>query len=254
MRRALIVALLAAGCGSSTPTAPQQPQGHAAADLKLNAQKAGTFDCAGGLFFTTRVDNQTTAPVAVSALALNFTRVAGQGCSDHPAPIDSAMAVSVPAGLSSELRRVDLAGDLCSPPSGAPGCQWLAKATISTSFGTLTDEIGFTTAGSANTQNPAASGCPAPSIDAPQMGEIVHGVVRVECNLPKKLPGGCDTPYMYFRWNGPTYLTGLMVGGPRYLYFVDTRLVKNANYGLWCEADYGIQLKGSGVAVVKVVN
>ena len=72
---------------------------------------------------------------------------------------------------------MDLAGDLCSPPSGALECEWLAKATVSTSFGTLTDEIGFRTATA-----------PAPAInEAPSISSIriagEHGVGKDRLDL-----------------------------------------------------------------------
>jgi hypothetical protein len=114
-------------------------------DLKLNAEKSGTFACSGGLFFVTSVLNQTTAPLRVDNLTLTFTKVAGGACANHAAPIAPEIGMSAPVGVPTEIRRVDLAGDLCDAPYGAAGCQWLGKATVVTSFGTLTDEIGFTT-------------------------------------------------------------------------------------------------------------
>jgi hypothetical protein len=143
-----VVVLTACGSGSSPPTTPvtqPAPTGQASVDLRLNAQKSGTFACSGGLFFVTSVLNQTTAPLRVESLTLTFTKVAGADCANHAAPIDPQIGMAAPSGLSTEIRRVDLAGDLCGAPYGAAGCQWLGKATVATSFGTLTDEIGFTT-------------------------------------------------------------------------------------------------------------
>jgi hypothetical protein len=110
----------------------------------LNAQRSGTFDCSGGLFFVATALNQTTAPLRVDTIDLSFTRVAGTGCVNNTAPIAPSVSITVPPGISSEIRRVDLAGHLCEG-HGAPGCEWLGKVTLATSFGTLTDEIGFRT-------------------------------------------------------------------------------------------------------------
>jgi hypothetical protein len=144
--------MLLSACSSSSPSpvaSSPAPTGQASADLKLNAQKSGTFNCSGGLFFVTSVLNQTTAPLRVDALNLTFTKVSGSACSNNMAAIDPQVGMSIPQGVSTEIRRVDLAGPLCSAPTGAPGCDWLGKATLTTSFGTLTDEIPFRTVGTA---------------------------------------------------------------------------------------------------------
>jgi hypothetical protein len=122
--------------------------------LRLNAEKSGTFACSGGLSFVTSVENQTSSAIRVDTISLTFTSVAGSACSNHAAPIDPQIGMTAPAGVATEIRRVDLAGDLCSAPYGAAGCQWLGKATVATSLGTLTNEIAFTT-GPAPTANRA---------------------------------------------------------------------------------------------------
>jgi len=200
MRRPLaatILVLAACSSGSQAPTAPAPsptPLGQASADLRVNAQKSGTFECSGGLFFVTSLLNQTSASVRVDGLTLTFTRVAGADCADHAAPMSAAVSMAAPPGLSTEIRQVDLAGDLCDAPFGAPGCEWLGKATLATSFGTLTDEIAFRTGAPA----PAVPGRPAPSptpspttcgrdhptVLTPSDGQTLSGVVVVSARLP----------------------------------------------------------------------
>jgi hypothetical protein len=200
MRRPLAAAILvlaACSSGSHAPTAPAPaptPVGLASADLRVNAQKSGTFECSGGLFFVASILNQTSAAVRVDSLTLTFTRVSGADCADHAAPVSAAVGMAAPPGLSTEIRRVDLAGDLCDAPFGAPGCEWLGKATLATSFGTLADEIGFRTGGPAlavpgrpapsPTPSPTTCGRDHPTVLTPSDGQTLSGVVVVSARLP----------------------------------------------------------------------
>jgi hypothetical protein len=194
MRLSLAASLaLSMACASSapTPTPSAAPTGTASADLKLNAQKSGTFDCSGGLFFVTSVLNLTTAPLRVDTLSLTFTKVSGTGCANNAAPIDPQVGLSAGPGVSTEIRRVDLAGALCTAPAGAPGCEWLGKATLTTSFGTLTDEIPFRTSGTlavvappaAPTPAPASCGTDRPTLVLPPSGATVSGTVAVSARI-----------------------------------------------------------------------
>lgn len=170
MRHSLAAAfvLLGACSSDSGPTLPATPQGLASADLRLNAQESGTFACSGGLFFVTSVLNQTSAPISVDTITLTFTRVSGTGCTDHAAPISPRVAIVAPPGVSTEIRRVDLAGDLCSSSHGQPGCEWLARVTLGTPIGTLRDEIGFHTTEGTAAQDPEPPVTP-PGNNAPRV-------------------------------------------------------------------------------------
>jgi hypothetical protein len=167
LRCVLALALVLSACSSKTLTTPvpPPPSGQASADLRLNAQKNGTFSCSGGLFFVANVLNQTNAALRVDTLSLAFTKVAGS-CANHSAPLSPNVDMVVPPGISTEIRRADLAGDLCEGPFGEAGCEWLAKVSLSTSFGVLTDEIAFATSGPPQSRPPSPPS-PAPPTPTP---------------------------------------------------------------------------------------
>jgi hypothetical protein len=185
-RTCLAVALAAAAaCHSSSPTpvvSPGAPDGLAALDLKLNAQKSGVFACSGGLFFAAIVTNGTAAALRVDTLGLTFTKVSGSACESNAAPIDPQVGMTVAPGVSSELRRVDLAGQLCDGPSTAPGCEWLARATASTSRGVLTDEIPFRTAATADSPV-AVPGTNSPPVVRISGGGACHPLPSRACTV-----------------------------------------------------------------------
>jgi hypothetical protein len=148
MRRALAVSLiLLPACSDSSihPVFLPAIVGPAAADLRLNGEKSGAFSCAGPLTFVTIVKGQSRDTARVDSVALTLTRVTGEGCASHAAPAVPVENGSVPPGALTEVGRIDLAADLCGPPHGSPGCDWVATATVGTSVGTLTDAISLRT-------------------------------------------------------------------------------------------------------------
>ena len=148
------VALAAAGGGGGgdgpTTTAPSTTppiSGSVIVAMTVNEQTSGTVSCRAGLFFRIRVSNSMAAIVALNRLDILFTS-ATTGCITHQSPINGLpMLVSSlsPGSVSILVRQADLAGDLCSPPNGVPGCTWLAHATLSTSVGSYTSDIQFAT-------------------------------------------------------------------------------------------------------------
>jgi hypothetical protein len=188
---ALLVSCSSDGPAPTLAPAPFVQQGQASADLRLNAQKSGSFPCSGGLFFVTSILNQTNAAVRVDALALAFTKVLGSGCASHDAPISAPLAITAPPGVSTEVRRIDLAGDLCAAPHAEPGCEWLAKVTLSTSYGTLTDEIAFHTEGErarVPTPEPTATptcGADSPTVLSPTNGAVLVGTVPIVVQIAR---------------------------------------------------------------------
>jgi PKD domain-containing protein len=187
MRRIVTASLVAlVACSDKGPPAAPSPGGGVQADLRLNSLKSGTFGCTQGLFFSASVANATGAPVQVDSFALTFERVSGPWCSSHAAPMTPGVNVSVAPGSAAEVRRVDLAGDLCAAPNGDAGCEWIARASLSTSAGPLLDQIAFSTAtpsGAAPTPAPTAG----PGNNAPTVtlhgGGSCHPSIRRPCTV-----------------------------------------------------------------------
>jgi hypothetical protein len=144
MRPALAVSLILLPACSDTSIHPvflPAIVGPAAADLRVNGEKSGTFACSGRLTFVTIVKGQSRDTARVDSVALALTRVIGDACASHSAPMIAVENASVPPGAMTEVGRIDLTSDLCGPPYGAPGCDWVATATVGTRVGALTDAI-----------------------------------------------------------------------------------------------------------------
>lgn len=197
------------GCGGTAPTTPEPA---AVVDLNLNGQKSGTVSCAGGMFFVSTLTNPTSKSVHVDGLLLNLTSLS-PACISHPAPIGGTVAVSdVAAGTTSEIRRVDLAGDLCTPPLGRPGCEWRARAVVNTSVGTLSDEIPFATAGipsPAPTPTPSPTSTPGPGNNPPTVAITGGGSCYPSPNKPcsvsvEAIANDRDGDRLDYEWSGCT--------------------------------------------------
>jgi len=118
--------------------------GDVTVDLRLNGQDGGDFSCSSGLFFTISLANATTAAVHVNKFDLNFTQLT-QGCMSHAAPVDGGVNRDVGPGPTVEIRRIDLAGSLCTMVGRQPGCRWRAAVLVDTSAGTRGDQLEFGT-------------------------------------------------------------------------------------------------------------
>lgn len=144
--------VLAAGAGIAVAAGGSDGphDGPVEVGLTLNGLTGGTQSCSTGLFFVVRASNPRSSNVQISRLDLTFT-TNSPGCLSHSAEIAGVNptrldATSLPAGASNvQIRQVDLAGDLCDPPRGTPGCLWLAAATLVTDVGTFSTELQFVT-------------------------------------------------------------------------------------------------------------
>jgi hypothetical protein len=137
--RVLTVALLGLACRSST-----DPSRALHIDLTLNDVKSGSFSCHGGLFFSTRATNVSKDAVEIQGLTLRFNATGGS-CMPQVAPIDSSGHYTIREGVTVEVRRIDLAGQLCESAGAIPGCTWVATADVTSDTGPASDQITFTT-------------------------------------------------------------------------------------------------------------
>jgi len=112
--------------------------------LAVNGRQSGSFECNDGIVFAVNVANPGSHQVQVESLSLELQSESRE-CETHQAPISSDVSKTVPPGATLEIRRVDLAGDLCRGTAGPPGCAWRAIASSRTSQGMLSDEIRFET-------------------------------------------------------------------------------------------------------------
>jgi len=135
----MTVALLGLACHSST-----SPSRALHIDLTVNDLKEGNFRCGGGLFFSTRATNVSSGPVQIQGLTLRFAPKGGN-CTPQVAPIDPNGRYTVREGGTVEVRRLDLAGQLCESSGAVPGCTWVATADVASDSGPASDEITFTT-------------------------------------------------------------------------------------------------------------
>jgi hypothetical protein len=219
--RALILALLPLACHSSSTT-PNQP---VTVDLTLNDAKLGSQSCSGGMFFTIRASNVSSAPVQVRKLSLSFTPKDGD-CTQTTAPISSDIGQTIAPGQTVQVRRVDLAGQLCSPPDGAPGCSWAAAAAVTTDDATATDAIAFATYSPADHCESVV-----PAILTPANGATVSGTVGVTATVVEG--DGCIkkafTMLEAFSETGePAFASPALDRGQSYSW--DTRSVSNGRY------------------------
>ena len=192
---AAVVALCVAGACGGAPPAPTAAS--PTVDLTLNGQKSGNFSCAGGMFFVTTLANSTAGPIHVDGLLLNLTSLS-PACLSHPAPIGGIVDIDVAAGTTREIRRVDLGGDLCSPPFGQPGCDWRAKAVLTTTLGTLGDEIPFSSAGT----SPVAPGNNPPTVSISGGGGCYPSRSR-PCSVSfDAVASDPDGDRLHYEWSG----------------------------------------------------
>jgi hypothetical protein len=137
---------VAGGKSSGTPTPTPTPTGSVTTVLRLDGQHGGTVPCHGGLSFTIEVSNTTPQVVQINSFDLSLQTVSA-GCASQVPPVNGSLFSprELGAGTSAEIRRFDLAGQVCSPPFGAVGCTWHAYLTVSTSRGEARDDLVFAT-------------------------------------------------------------------------------------------------------------
>jgi hypothetical protein len=113
-------------------------------DARMNGLKQGTFSCSQGLFLTIDVINHSTNLVGVDGfdVTLNTTSAA---CITHRPAIDGTVGTDVLPGARVQIRRADLAGDLCASSGRVPGCGWRAVVVVVTNRGAFEDQVVFNT-------------------------------------------------------------------------------------------------------------
>lgn len=138
---------LAAGAGGSNGNGDGPP---VILTLTLNGLTGGTQSCSTGLFFVVSASNTRTSAVRLNRLDMTFTTTS-PGCVSHSAEnagVDPTRldVTSLPAGASNvRIKQVDLAGDLCDPPRGTPGCLWQTHAALQTDAGTFGADLQLVT-------------------------------------------------------------------------------------------------------------
>lgn len=140
-----ILTAVGAGAGAAIFLSRRGGDGAVSVDLRVNGQKSGSFNCSSGMFVTIVVENGTADPLSVDGFVLNLT-TSSAACRNFPAPVVGSVGADIPPSTSNEIRRIDLAGQLCRDPGQAPGCEWAAEAVVTTSAGTFEDSIRFSTA------------------------------------------------------------------------------------------------------------
>jgi hypothetical protein len=117
--------------------------------LTLNGTTAGgSHSCAAGLIFRVGASNPTSRAVRVTRFNLTL-QSSTPPCISHSAPVfgDGLESAQLPPRASDvQLRRMDLAGDLCKPPNGsADGCLWQANLVLETDVGNFGRDLQFST-------------------------------------------------------------------------------------------------------------
>ena len=117
--------------------------------LTLNgASNGASFSCQGALLLRVGATNPTSRTVRVNRFNL-LLQSSTVPCVSHPAPVfgDSLHVQELaPHATDVEVRSVDLAGDLCSPPNGSPdGCNWQANVVLQTDIGNFGRDLQFST-------------------------------------------------------------------------------------------------------------
>jgi hypothetical protein len=134
------------GGGGGGPENPDLPTGTVTVVLTLNDARGGIHSCSRGLFFRITASSTRVTTVEINRFTLAFASNS-PGCATHEAPVSTTSVSTLSPGASDvQLRQVDLAGDLCTPPYGSPGCQWTADLTLSTSAGQYGSALQFQTA------------------------------------------------------------------------------------------------------------
>lgn len=141
--------VVAAGGGGAEPS-PTPTPGTVRLDLTVNGLSGGTHSCSTGLFFVVSASNTRTSAARLNRLDMTFTTTS-PGCVSHSAEnagVDPTRldVTSLPAGASNvRIKQVDLAGDLCDPPRGTPGCLWQTHAALQTDAGTFGADLQLVT-------------------------------------------------------------------------------------------------------------
>ena len=117
--------------------------------LTLNGGGNGAaFSCQGGLLLRIGATNPTSRTVRVDRFNL-MLHSSTPPCVSHPAPVfgDSVDVQELrPGATDVQIRRIDLAGDLCQPPNGSPnGCSWQANVVLQTDVGNFGRDFQFST-------------------------------------------------------------------------------------------------------------
>jgi len=118
--------------------------------LTLNGTSdGGPHSCRAGLLFRIGASNPTSRTVRVSRFNLTL-QSSTPPCVSHSAPVfgDAIEAPELaPHANDIQIRRVDLAADLCRPPNGsADGCTWQANLVLETDVGNFGRDMQFSTA------------------------------------------------------------------------------------------------------------
>jgi hypothetical protein len=248
MRSRLVVAsllALALACGSDNPG---QPDPGLAVDLTLNGGQLGAFSCDGGLFFAVDVRNVSQKTIRLQRLAMRFDPTDGS-CQQQTAPIDPTLGISLDAGQSTQVRRVDLAGQLCGAPSGSPRCTWTATAEVASEEGSARDQLGFSTYSSSRADCVGV----VPRIGRPVDGAVLSGVAEVLATVVEG--AGCNmsarTIIRGFSAAGqPVFTSGPLDLAEVYRW--DTTRVANGSY--WLTAHQNCCQIPSAPTVVTVKN
>jgi hypothetical protein len=124
----------------STSTAPPSVE----VDARMNGLKQGTFSCSQGLFLSIDVINHSTTLIGVDGFDVTMNTTS-EGCMTHRPAIDGTVDMEVLPGARVQIRRADLAGDLCASPGRVPGCGWRAVVVVVTNRGSFDDEFLFST-------------------------------------------------------------------------------------------------------------
>jgi hypothetical protein len=113
-------------------------------DARMNGLKEGTFSCSQGLFLTIDVVNHSTSLIGVDGFDLTMNTTSAE-CTTHRPVLDGMVDMDVLPGARIQIRRVNLAGDLCQSPGRVPGCAWRAVVVVVTGRGSFEDELMFNT-------------------------------------------------------------------------------------------------------------
>lgn len=128
---------------SSTSTTTSIPPA-TEVDYRVNGVKMGTFSCSNAIVFTIDVVNRSDEILRVEGFEIEMTSGSPE-CFTHQPAVDGNVNVELLPDARDQVRRVDLAGDLCSEPGRIPGCDWTSRVLVTSSDGELMDEVRFST-------------------------------------------------------------------------------------------------------------
>lgn len=224
----VLVLVVACGRSSTTPTVPNTPSPAASGvrvAVLLDGDPANVQGfCGLGVTLSTRVSNESSLPLRVSGLKMDFATMT-RACVNRSAPIDSTADIVVRPGSTETIRAFDAGGTVCAG-SNAPGCDWTASAQVSTDRGPAVGTLRFSTSGRRDPEGVAPS---VPLRD----GTVVSGTLRLPVSVVEGC--GCVNSARTYMWLFDDRGRVLLRKGPYDLgdiWSLDTTQFKNGSYVL----------------------